>query len=76
MIIYWFKDKGLFSGPARNIGYSSYMEVEHACDAMINEKRIIVKNREGGLREITHKEVGDLYVFTLAEQLAFFKGIK
>lgn len=72
--IYWFKDKGLFTGHPQNIGLNSETEVEHACDAMIKDKKV-VKNRYGGHILMTQKAIDDLYVLSLAMQLEFFKSI-
>lgn len=73
--IYWFKDKGLFTGASENIGMSSYLEVEHACDVKIKNNKI-VKNRYGHNTKISNDNIQKLYIMNLDEQYNFFKNQK
>lgn len=72
--IYWFKDQGLFSGHARDIGCADDTEVEHKCDAMIKDNEV-VKNRYGGHCRVTDQAISDLHAIPLSAQFAFFKSI-
>lgn len=72
--IYWFKDKGLFTGHPRDIGLTTDLEVEHACDAMIKDF-VVVKNRYGGNPRITQEAISDLYMAPLATQYELFKSL-
>ena len=71
--IYWFKDRGLFTGNPRDIGCTSDIELLHRCDAAIDGQKII-KNRYGTRIHISIEEVRALYAYTLDEQYEFFKG--
>ena len=72
--IYWFKDKGLFTGLPQWLGLTSDTELEHASDVVIKDFEI-VKNRYGGHCRITMEAISDLHILTIEGQYNFFKTI-